>query len=131
MLRRFLFTLLCAAVAAPTFAQTIRNPRSVTFPCPDHTLDDGHEIDVIRLSDNTLVQTIQGLDPASSGTAAMPDGSLAPKVTVTINMQPINFGSYYFIVRSLGAGVKSDNSPNGPSWQRVPGSPGSPIPGGI
>ena len=54
-------------VAPPVFAQTpaVKNPSALTFACPDHAQDTGHEIDIVRAADGVIIQTIQGGDPPS------------------------------------------------------------------
>lgn len=94
----------------------VKNPSAVTFTCPDHDQDTAHEIDIVD-SNGVVVQTIIGGDPAPNA-----DGS----VTIPINVQPIKFGTYTFIVRATAGGVKSPDSPPSDPWERAPGAPGKP-----
>jgi hypothetical protein len=96
------------------------NPRSVVFSCPDHALDTGHEIDIVNAS-GAVIQTIQGGDPAADGNG---------DVTVSINVQPVAFGSYTVRVRATAGDVESLDSVASDVWQRAPGQPGKPRVGG-
>lgn len=92
----------------------IKNPSAVAFICPDHLTDDQHEIDIVRVSDGTIVQTLLGGDPALNM-----DG----EVVIPVNVQPVGFGLYRFIARAVAGGVRSDNSAPSPIWERAPGKP--------
>jgi len=106
------------AAAAQT-APMVKNPRGVGFTCPDHALDNDHEIDIIRASDGSLVQTILGGDPPADATG---------EVVVMVNVQPIAFGQYRFVVRAVAGTLKSDNSAASPIWERAPGAPSNVVP---
>jgi hypothetical protein len=96
------------------------NPTFVTVPsCPDHDQDTGHDIDILDTA-GVVTQTIAGGDP---GAAA--NGS----VTFAINVQPVKFGAFTFVVRATAAGIKSPNSPASDPWHRAPGAPGKPVAG--
>jgi hypothetical protein len=112
-----------ARIAAAVVAQVsiVRNPRAVVFECPDHDQDTGHEIDIVRVSDGAVIQTIQGGDPASG---AVVDG--LPSVTIPINVQPVIFGAYRVVVRAVAGSFKSDSSDPSAIWERAPGKPTAP-----
>lgn len=107
----FLAVVLCAS---PAFAQAgIKNPSALAFTCPDHALDNQHEIDIVR-ADGTVVQTILGGDPPLNA---------AGEVVVPVNLQPIAFGTYTFVARAVSGTSKSDNSAPSATWERAPGKP--------
>lgn len=108
-----LLVLVCLSLASSAFAQTpVKNPSGVAFICPDHATDDQHEIDIVRASDNVVVQTILGGDPPLVGT----------EVIIKVNVQPVAMGQYRFVVRAVQGGVKSDAGVSG-IWERAPGRP--------
>lgn len=92
----------------------IKNPTAVLFTCPDHALDDQHELDIIRVSDMVVVQTILGGDPPADA---------AGDVRININVQPVAFGQYTIRVRAVAGALKSDNSAPTAIWERAPGAP--------
>ena len=99
-------------------AQTpVKNPAALAFTCPDHATDDQHEIDIVRVSDGVVVATILGGDPPLQNN----------EVIIPINVQPVAFGSYRFIVRAVAGSVKSVNSVPSEIWDRVPGQPSQPV----
>ena len=112
-----LIALIVLCLPASALAQ-VKNPTIVEVAsCPDHDQDTGHEIDIVR-TDGTVLQTIQAGDPPSGG------GGL---VSFSINVQPVTFGSYTFVVRATATGVSSPDSPASDVWQRSPGSPSKPV----
>lgn len=116
----FLLVLLGAASVLEAQTTTYRNPSTIEFECPDHATDDGHEVDIVRVSDNVVVQTLNVGDPAAVGTA-----NNMPTVRVTLNVQPVTFGTYRFVVRAIAGTSESENSAPSPNWERVPGRPGN------
>ena len=95
-------------------AQTvIKNPSGLAFQCPDHALDDAHEIAIVRESDGVTIQTIAAGDPP------LVEG----EVVAAINVQPVAFGQYRFRVRAIAGGVASDWSELSDVWERAPGRP--------
>lgn len=111
---------LLAAVAAS--AQTVQNPRRVIFTASeDHDQLTAYEIDIVRVSDGVVMQTISAGLPA-------PDGN--GDVTVGLNVQPIAFGTYVVRVRAVAGTNKSVDSEPSNLWERVPGPPGKPSVGG-
>jgi hypothetical protein len=105
------------ALQAPAL---VSNPTLVVFTCPDHDQDTGHEIDIVEASTGRVVQTLQIGDPPADA---------AGDVAVTINVQPIKFGAFWFKVRATadtaGGVVKSADSKESDLWSRVPGAPGA------
>jgi hypothetical protein len=91
----------------------VKNPTALGFICPDHDLDDEHEIDIIRVSDGAVVQTLLAGDPPV----------VNGEVVVRLNVQPVAFGTYVFVVRAVGGGTKSPDSNRSDVWERVPGRP--------
>ena len=87
------------------------------FTCPDHATDDGHEVDIVD-STGVVIQTIQGGDPAADAQG---------NVSILINVQPVKFGLYTFVVRAKAGALMSVNSAPSDVWQRAPGQPGKPI----
>lgn len=98
-------------------ATVVQNPTLVTFLCPDHAQDTGHEIDIVSTVDNKVVQTINGGDPAADSQGM---------VSIKLNVQPITFGTYITRVRAIFGSVKSVNSPDSDVWERSPGPPSKP-----
>lgn len=119
-----LLLVLGQAGAAQTPAP-VKNPSVVVFECPDHDRDTDHEIDILRASDGAVIQTLQVGDPPADGSG---------NVTVKLNVQPIAFGTYWLVVRAVvteaGTTVRSVNSANSDTFERVPGPPGKPRFGG-
>lgn len=113
MRRLWLLVGICLVPVAGS-AQTLSNPRSVIFTCPDHAQDDQHEIDIVRVSDGVVVATILGGDPPAT---------TAGDVVIPVNVQPVAFGSYRFVARAVAGTLKSANSAPSPTWNRVPGEP--------
>jgi hypothetical protein len=91
-----------------------KNPTTVTFNCADHDRDDQHELDIIRVSDGAVIQTVLLGDPAADANGV---------VTATVNVQPIAFGQYKVRVRAVAGTVKSADSADSNVFDRVPGSP--------
>ena len=104
--------------ACTVWAQSplIKNPSAVAFLCPDHGADDQHEIDIVRVSDGVVMQTLLGGDPPLSP---------AGEVVIVVNVMPVSFGSYRFVVRAVAGAVKSDSSVPSDIWERAPGRPTS------
>jgi hypothetical protein len=94
------------------------NPTSIEFLCPDHAQDDQHELDFVRISDNTVVKTVLLGDPPAG-----PDGI----VRVTIDVTSLPFGEYVTRLRILGNGISSATSPNSNPFQRAPLTPPAPV----
>ena len=97
----------------------IKNPSALAFICPDHALDDGHEVDIVRESDGVVVATLLGGDPPLNA---------AGEVAIAVNVQPIAFGQYRFVARAVAGTVKSDSSLPSMLWERAPGRPTNVVP---
>jgi hypothetical protein len=111
------------ALAALTYggvaeAQTppVKNPTAVTFTSVDHAALTGYEVDFVRASDGTVIQT---LTVAKAATTVLTNGD----VRISYNVQPVAFGTYTLRVRAVAGALSSSNSPNSDPWERVPGAP--------
>ncbi len=94
-----------------------KNPSEVSFVCPDHAQDSGHEVDIINAG-GVVIQTIQGGDPPADANGI---------VTIPLNLQPVAFGAYTIRVRATASLVKSTDSDASNIWERVPGAPSKPV----
>lgn len=111
-------TALLLAIAQVPPPPVVKNPRQLAFVCPDHDRDDQHEIDIVRESDGAVIQTLLvGDPPVVSG-----------EVIADVNVQPVAFGEYRFIVRAVAGTLKSASSAPSDVWERAPGTPSKPIP---
>lgn len=97
--------------------EPVKNPTAVLFTCPDHDRDDQHEIDIIRVSDGQVVQTLLVGDPPVNGNG---------DVRVAINVMPVAFGQYVIKVRAVAGTLKSEDSVASEVWVRSPGKPSKP-----
>ena len=105
---------LLAVQVVPGYAQTpVKNPSGVAFLCPDHATDDQHEVDIVREADGVVVATLLGGDPPLVGS----------EVVIPVNVQPVAFGQYRFVVRAVAGLIKSNNSLSSEVWERAPGRP--------
>jgi len=100
------------------FAQTnVANPDLLTFNSPDWDKADRHELEIIRTSDNVVVQTLVDNGPYTS-----------QAISVGINVMPVAFGEYVFRATACSAspcnGLQSEPSN---LWDRVPGKPSQPV----
>jgi hypothetical protein len=112
-----LSTLVAIFVSSNAWAQQpiVKNPDRVQYECLyDHQLHTGHELDIIRVSDNVVIQTL------SLGTAP-PDAN--GKITHAINVVPVAPTTYYVRMRSLTGAMRSSDSAPSNTWERVPGEP--------
>lgn len=120
MMRCALLVLLLVPTFA--FAQTppVKNPTGLAFTSPDHSNPavSAYEIDFMR-QDNTVLQTVTV--PKAQTTL-----NAAQEVVVTVNVQPVAFGFYTFVARTIAGTAKSLNSPNSDPWERAPGAPSKP-----
>lgn len=92
----------------------VKNPRGLAFLCPDHALDDQHEIDIVRESDGAVIQTLLGGDPPLNAQG---------EAEFTVNVQPVAFGQYRFVARAVAGLFESESSDPSALWERVPGKP--------
>lgn len=107
-------------------AQNPKNPTIIEFSSIDHASGavTGYEAD-IQTPTGGVVQTLTIAKSAVSvvsGTLGDP----AAVYRVSINVQPITFGSYITVMRTVAGAAKSDNSLPSNPWDRVPGPPGKP-----
>lgn len=109
--------LLLAALGVQTPAPVVKNPTTIAFQCADHARDDQHEVDIVT-SAGVVVQTLLVGDPPADANG---------DVVVTVNVQPVAFGSYTFVARAVAATLKSANSTPSDVWERAPGAPSKPI----
>lgn len=98
----------------------MNNPRLVSFvPSDDHDQIDHYELDAIPDGSTAVVRTYDvGKPPVVDG-----------RVTATVNVQNMPFGSYRFVGRAEAGALQSDPSVPSDVWQRVPGKPGQPVTG--
>lgn len=120
-----LLTLLLSLTVGVVEAQAIKNPSALAFTSADHDVATvtGYEIDITNATTGALVQTITVL---KANTTKLPTG----EIRVTLNVQPVSFGTYRFVARTITstATIKSDNSVSSDTWDRAPGAPSKPIP---
>lgn len=109
----FLAVLLFAtAVSAQT---RIQNPSGLSFTAsPDHATLTNYEADLVRVSDTSVVQTLNigKPTPDANGVCSVP-----------LNVQPVAFGSYVVVMRSVAGGVKGPDSQPSEVFDRAPGAP--------
>lgn len=121
-MKQFVLALGLVLAASTAYAQTppVKNPTAIQFTSADHNLTavTGYEVDIVR-SDAVVLQTLQ---VAKTSTTTLPDGS----IRVPLNVQPIAFGTYTVVVRTVAGAIKSDSSVPSDPWERVPGRPGKP-----
>ncbi len=127
-MRNVVFALLALlAVVTSASAQTapVKNPSTLIFEVsPDHDHPDalGYEADIVRTTDDVVIQTINVGRPT-------PDANR--DASVPINVQPVAFGEYYVVLRFIavsptGVRTVSENSERSNTWQRVAGPPRRP-----
>jgi hypothetical protein len=110
-----------SAQAAP-----VQNPGLVIFtPSPDHANITSYKLEIIRVSDGSVIQTLDVGKPAPCVTAC-PTGVAVGEASAAINVQPIAFGDYTAQMRSVAGAVTGPASPASDPWQRAPGSPSKP-----
>jgi len=91
-----------------------KNPTVLVFACADHDRDDQHEVDIVRDSDGQVIQTLLVGDPPAASNG---------DVEVNVNVQPVAFGRYHFVARSVAGSLKSNNSTPSEVWERGPVAP--------
>jgi len=97
------------------WAQGVTNPTLLTFTSVDWAQVDRHELDIVRTSDNVVVQTLTDNGPYTS-----------QDISVGINVMPVAFGEYQFVARAYAGTLRSDDSDPSNLWDRVPGRPSRP-----
>jgi hypothetical protein len=117
----FAFTLMAAAPAAAQEAVP-KNPSVVEWTCPDHDLDTGHELKILRIegTNKVIITTILLGDPGYFD-------DTNKLVRSELNVQPIAFGEYVATMRVLvstpSGTMTSDDSAESNRFARVPGGP--------
>jgi len=121
-MRSALLVCVLALCAVTTSAQTpVKNPTAIWFNSADHDLAavTGYEVDFLNATTSAVVQTVS---VAKASTTKQADGS----IRVTMNVQPVAFGTYRFVARTVAGAIKSDNSLATEVWERSPGAPSKP-----
>lgn len=118
MKKKFVWTALMILCMAMSAEAQVKNPTGVLFQCPDHDRDSNHEVDIVDDATGNVIQTIQAGDPPADTNG---------DVLVTLNVQPIAFGNYTFVVRAVAGTLKSEDSTPSDVWSRVPGKPTKPV----
>lgn len=127
MKRYWLIGLFALAFATPAAAQSapIQNPGTVIFtPSPDHATITSYKVELVN-SSGTVIQTLDIGKPAPC-TASCPVGVAVGEAFAAINVQPITFGSYTAVMRSVAGAVVGPPSPASDIWERAPGAPSKP-----
>jgi len=93
----------------------VKNPASIQFTSPDHALLTDYQIDFVTAA-GAVIQTLTV--PVAQVTV-LPTG----EILIALNVQPVAFGTYTFVVRSVAGPDISENSEPSEPWQRVPGAP--------
>lgn len=124
MKRTILMVLLVLFGAAAAQAQTppVKNPRGVQFTSVDHNnaSTTGYELDIKAEATGTVIQT---LAVTKANTIVLPNGD----IQINVNVQPIAFGDYRFVARTVAGTIKSADSVPSDVWTRAPGAPGKPV----
>ena len=119
-----------AVLLMPAFASAqSRNPRAVEFGSLDHNLPEvtGYEVDIIRVSDGAVVQTLQiGKATTTVVGSELCDGVACPSVRASVNVQPVAFGMYRMVARTVAGTIESVDSNPTADWLRAPGPPSAP-----
>ena len=112
----FLFVGVAQAQVPP-----VKNPTAISFNSVDHNVATvtGYEVDI--LNGTTVIQTI---NVPKADTTVLVGGA----IRVTLNVQPITFGTNYrFVVRTVAGTIESVDSTPSDVWERVPGQPSKPV----
>jgi hypothetical protein len=114
----------------PPEPEGVVDPSAVGFRCPDHGVDDGHEVDILD-DDDDVVATIEGGDPSAG------EGGV---VRIPLDVTSLEPGTYRFVVRAKTKTLESPDSPPSTLWQRsdptppdppqpvAPAAPSTPVP---
>lgn len=114
----FSVILLIVGLATVRSQVVIKNPTGIEFDSIDHNLATSYEWDIRTEPGNVNVQTL-----TFSNNPPIP--LVNGKVVIKINVQPISFGRYRFVGRTVVNSVKSDDSMSSDVWERAPGAPSS------
>jgi len=104
-------------IVAEAQVPPVKNPTQLAFTSVDHAASTGYEIDIVT----PTAAVLQTLTIAKAATTV-----LNGEVLVTVNVQPVTFGTYTFVARTLVNTLKSSNSLPSDSWERAPGQPSKP-----
>jgi hypothetical protein len=116
-MKRPLFVLCLLLLPVLASAQAVKNPTKAIFaPGADAALVTGYELDILNGA-GVVVQTMTFPKQVSDANG---------EVTLTINVQPVTFGSYTCVVRNVYNAIKSVNSNPSDAWERAPGQPAKP-----
>lgn len=101
--------------ATPVVAQVppVKNPAAVKFSSVDHGAATGYEVDIVTSTGTVLTTLTLGKG------AVQTDGD----ILLSLNVQPIAFGTYRLKLRTVAGTFKSADSPLSDPWERVPGAP--------
>lgn len=113
--------------AAPAWAQSapIQNPSLIVFtPSPDHATISSYQVVILDAKD-AAVQTLD-IGKPNPCSASCPAGVAVGEASAAINVQPVAFGRYTVVMKSVGGGITGPASPPSDVWERAPGSPSKP-----
>jgi hypothetical protein len=118
MLLLLAFVLLAVPAAAQTPPPDVNNPTKVEWTAStDHATIDGYTLEIVNAA-NVVIQTIDAGKPT-------PDANNV--CTVNLNVQPVTFGSGYYITAAARANnVFSTRTVSLNKFNRVPGAPTKP-----
>lgn len=114
-------------VSTAAYAQTVRNPTAAEFNSPDHgnPAVTSYEFD-ISTSTGGVVQTIT-VPKASVVLVSGELGAVGALYRININVQPVAFGTYVSVMRTVAGAIKSEDSSVSNVWERSPGAPSKPV----
>lgn len=106
-------------VSAQTPPPDVDNPSAVTFtPSPDHAAIESYELDIVR-PDGTVLQTLNIAKPTPDATNTC---------TANINVQPVAFGTGYWVqIRAKAGTAQSESVVSLNKFNRKPGGPSKPV----
>lgn len=111
-----------------TLAQTANNPTAVEFQSPDHSdpAVTGYELDLKACTSPTTCTNVIQTITISKANVTLVTGTNPQVYRATINVQPITFGSYVGVMRTVAGTIKSSDSAPSDTFNRVPGAPSKP-----
>lgn len=125
----FIITATTLLLINSTAAAAQTNPGTVEFTSADHAAVEvtGYELDIRFCSTpTTCTSVIQTITIAKS--AVTPIASTNPQqYRASINVQPITFGSYAGVMRTVAGAIKSADSVPSDIFVRAPGPPSKPV----
>ena len=99
------------------FAKTppVQNPSGIAFtPSSDHANITAYEAEIRTSPGGAVIQTLN---------LGKPGPNTQGEIVVAMNAQPIAFGSYVIVVRSIAGTVRGPVSTPTDIWERAPGAP--------